>query len=128
MPMSTRAALRETEEEIGLRRDRRDDPWPPCRLRNGDGLPRNAGRRLGRAAVSSCRPIRSKSPTCSKCRSRFCSTPPIRSGTSACWATFVAITSRFRIGDRYIWGATAAMLMILDRTLRDRQDLAARPQ
>jgi hypothetical protein len=22
-------------------------------------------------------------------------------------------------GDRYIWGATAAMLMILDRTLRD---------
>jgi 8-oxo-dGTP pyrophosphatase MutT (NUDIX family) len=31
-------------------------------------------------------------------------------------------------GDRYIWGATAAMLMILDHTLRDRQDMAARPQ
>jgi 8-oxo-dGTP pyrophosphatase MutT (NUDIX family) len=29
-------------------------------------------------------------------------------------------------GDRYIWGATAAMLMILDRTLRDRQDADAR--
>jgi 8-oxo-dGTP pyrophosphatase MutT (NUDIX family) len=28
-------------------------------------------------------------------------------------------------GDRYIWGATAAMLMILDRTLRAEQDLTA---
>jgi 8-oxo-dGTP pyrophosphatase MutT (NUDIX family) len=28
-------------------------------------------------------------------------------------------------GDRYIWGATAAMLMILDRTLRADQDLPA---
>ncbi len=91
-------------------------------VRNRHRLSRHAGRRLGRAAVHARRPTRSKSPRCSKCRSRSCSIRRTSSGTSGCWANvrrdFWAIPYR----DRYIWGATAAMLLILDRTLRGRSD------
>jgi hypothetical protein len=44
--------------------------------------------------------------------------PANQHGTSACRASFAAIFWAIPFGERYIWGATAAMLMILDRTLR----------
>ena len=88
------------------------------RLRNGDRLSRDADRRLGRAAVRADARSRSRSPTSSRCRWRSCSIPRISSGTSACWATLRRDFWAIPYGDRYIWGATAAMLLILDRTLR----------
>ena len=92
--------------------------WAACRLRNRDRLSRHAGRRLGRAAVHAhARSGRSRRRVRGAARVRARSRRT-SSATSGCWANCAATSGRFPIGDRYIWGATAAMLLILDRTLR----------
>ena len=72
-------------------------------------------------------PDPSRSPTFSKCRWRSCSIQRTSSATSACSVRCGATIWAIPYGERYIWGATAAMLMILDRTLRARPDAHRRP-
>ena len=89
------AALRETEEEIGVPRERITLLGYAGDVRNRDRLPRHTGRRLGRAAVFGTGPIRSKSPMCSKCRWRSCWIRPISSATSGCRVIDAATTTPF---------------------------------